>query len=117
MMVMHTHPFLKACFILYALVMLAGCSHSSSSDYTYSATIAEGRAAVQDVMAETGATSVSVALVDGDRVIWSEAFGKADREAGRSATTEYALWHLLGQQDAGHGRGHDSGGSGESIAG
>jgi len=88
MMVVHTHPFLKACFILYALVMLAGCSHSSSSDYAYSATIAEGRTAVQDIMAESIASSVSVALVDGDRLIWSEAFGKADRGADRNATTD-----------------------------
>ena len=60
MMVMHTHPFLKACFILYTLVMLAGCSNSSSSDSAYSATIAEGRTAVQDIMAESSASSVSV---------------------------------------------------------
>jgi CubicO group peptidase (beta-lactamase class C family) len=87
MIMMRTHPFLKACFILYTLVMLAGCSNSSSSDSAYSATIAEGRTAVQDIMAESSASSVSVALVDGDRLIWSEAFGKADREAGRNATT------------------------------
>jgi CubicO group peptidase (beta-lactamase class C family) len=87
MVVMRTHPFLKACFILYALVTLAGCSHSSSSEHAYSATIAEGRTAVQDIMAESGATSVSVALVDGDRLIWSEAFGKADRGADRNVTT------------------------------
>jgi CubicO group peptidase (beta-lactamase class C family) len=87
MMVMRNHPFLKACFILCTLVMLAGCSHSSSSEHAYSATIAEGRTAVQDIMAESIASSVSVALVDGDRVIWSEAFGKADRGADRNATT------------------------------
>lgn len=83
---MRTFPFLNACFISFTLVLLTGCSHSSSADHAYSATIAEGRSAVQDIMAESGATSVSVTLVDGDRVIWSEAFGKADRESARSAT-------------------------------
>ena len=87
MVVMRTLPILKDCFILYILVMLAGCSNSSSPNPPYSATIAEGRTAVRDIMAESGATSVSIALVDGDRVIWSEAFGKADRAADRNATT------------------------------
>jgi CubicO group peptidase (beta-lactamase class C family) len=84
---MHTHLLLKLCCILFAVMMVAGCSDSSSPDNPYSAAIAEGRAAVKEAMAETGATAISVALVDGDRVIWSEAFGDADREAGRKATT------------------------------
>jgi len=85
--IMHTHLLLKLCCILFAVMMVAGCSDSSSPDNPYSAAIAEGRAAVKEAMAETGATAISVALVDGDRVIWSEAFGDADREAGRKATT------------------------------
>jgi len=79
---------LKSVCLVMIAVLLSGCNHSSSSDYTYSATIAEGRSAVQEIMAESSASSVSVALVDGDRVIWAEAFGKADREAGRNATTD-----------------------------
>jgi len=73
------------CSLLFSLFLLSGCG--SSPPPTYSATIAEGRAAVNDVMAETNATSISVALVDNGRVVWSEAFGSADKEAGRSATT------------------------------
>ena len=79
--------FLKAFCILSAFTMLAGCSNSTSSSNLYSATIAEGRAAVKNVMAEAGASSVSVALVDGDKVIWSEAFGKADIEKDKNADT------------------------------
>ncbi len=71
--------------LLFLFLIFSGCS-SSDSGARYSATIAEGRAAVQEVMAETGATSVSVALVDGNGVIWSEAFGAADREAALNAT-------------------------------
>lgn len=85
---MSAHLFLKVCCILFSLVILAGCGgSSSSSSNSYSATIAEGRTAVNDVIKETGAAAVSVALVDGERVIWSEAFGKTDRGTGRDATT------------------------------
>jgi CubicO group peptidase (beta-lactamase class C family) len=38
----------------------------------------EGRAAVQETMNATGATAVSLALVDGDRFVWTEAFGLKD---------------------------------------
>lgn len=69
---------LKGFGILLTCLVLAGCGASSSQPGdSYPAAIAEGRAAVRDVMAETGARSVSVALVDGERVIWSEAFGDA----------------------------------------
>jgi CubicO group peptidase (beta-lactamase class C family) len=74
--------------LLVSLPVFAGCSGNSSLSPLYSTVIAEGRAAVKEVMAETGAASISVALVDGDRVIWSEAFGDADRGAGRRATTD-----------------------------
>ena len=84
---MQINLFLKVCFILCTHVMLVGCSDSSSPANPYAATIAEGRAAVKEAMAETGATAISVALVEGDRVIWSEAFGTADQESGRSSTT------------------------------
>lgn len=78
------------CFFI-SLFLFNGCTSDHGS--SYSATIAEGRRAVEEVMTESGATSVSVALVDGDRVIWSEAFGKADKGAGRAATTNtlYAI--------------------------
>ena len=68
---------LKLSFILWTLLILAGCSSSSTPRDPYAATIAEGRTAVEEAMAETGARAVSVALVDGDHVIWSEAFGAA----------------------------------------
>ena len=68
--------------------LFTGCSSDSGNDFTYSATIAEGRAAVSEVIEETGAVSISVALVDGDGVIWSEAFGSADRDAGMDATAD-----------------------------
>jgi len=67
----------KICRILFTVALLAGCGSSSQSGNPYSAAIAEGRAAVNDAIKETGARAISVALVDGDKVIWSEAFGAA----------------------------------------
>jgi CubicO group peptidase (beta-lactamase class C family) len=72
-------------FLPLSFLLLSGCSSLSDP---YSAAIAEGRAAVREVMADPGAVSVSLALVEGDRLIWSEAFGIADRDADRKATTE-----------------------------
>ena len=73
--------------VLFVAMFLGSCDDSSSSVDPWAATIAEGRATVKEVMAETEATSVSVALVDGDQIIWSEAFGSAERETERQATT------------------------------
>jgi CubicO group peptidase (beta-lactamase class C family) len=62
---------------------LAGC-HSGQPDYL--ATREAARAVVQSVMADTGAASVSVALVDSRGLVWAEAFGQEDRSAGTPAT-------------------------------
>lgn len=67
-------------FILFVASMVIGCSSSSPTSVNpYAAVIAEGHAAVSDAMTETGATAVSVALFDGDRVVWSEAFGTVNK--------------------------------------
>ncbi|HEY3276205.1 MAG TPA: serine hydrolase domain-containing protein [Syntrophorhabdaceae bacterium] len=54
----------------------------------YVATIAEGRAAAGEVMASTGASSISLAFIDGEQVVWAEAFGLADKETSVAPTTE-----------------------------
>ncbi len=45
----------------------------------YSAAIAEGRAAAGEVITGTGASSISVALVDGKRLLWAETFVSKDK--------------------------------------
>ena len=55
---------------------------------TYTATIAECRTAIREALEETGADSMSVALVDGETVVWSEAFGLAQKSTGQAATTD-----------------------------
>jgi len=76
--------------------MIAGCNGSASfssggtntertektgafSDYTD--VIAEGRSAATEIMAETGASSISLAFIDGNRSAWTETFGYADKAA------------------------------------
>lgn len=49
---------------------------------TFTTTIKEGRKAVRTALKETKATSASVALVSGDKVVWSETFGRG-KTAGK----------------------------------
>lgn len=74
--------------LLLAAALLLACGHSSDSAPSYAATMAEGRAAAREVMDETGASALSLALVDGERVIWAEGFGWADKAAGRAAAPD-----------------------------
>jgi CubicO group peptidase (beta-lactamase class C family) len=63
---------------VFCVLSLAGCS-SDSSPLPYNATIAEGRTAANDIMKSTGASSVSLAFIDGERLVWAETFGLADK--------------------------------------
>lgn len=75
------------CFFV-LLTALMGCPGGSGTVPIYQATINEGRAAIRDVMAESGASSISVAFVEDSRIIWSEATGDKDKEAKQKAETE-----------------------------
>jgi CubicO group peptidase (beta-lactamase class C family) len=80
---------LKKCLPFYLLVLLflsTGCSSNSSP--SYSAAIAEGRAAVQEIMTSSEASAISIVLVDENGLAWAQAFGKANREADLNATTD-----------------------------
>ena len=60
---------------------------------SYAATIADARAAVAVLMKDPAVSSISVALVDGDRIAWQQGFGYADRVAGTLPvpTTMYGI--------------------------
>jgi len=73
--------------VCFALIVFAPVP-VHSADLPYTATIAEGRTAVKEVMEQTGASSVSVAFTDGDRLVWTETFGYADRASGTLPTKE-----------------------------
>ncbi len=69
-----------------APVWLAGCGGSSAPGY--SATIADARAAILKALADSNTPSISVALMDRERVIWAEAFGTIDKAANTAPSTE-----------------------------
>lgn len=54
----------------------------------YTATIAEGKNAVREAMETKGATSISLAFVDGERLVWAETFGLADKESKTAPTAD-----------------------------
>jgi CubicO group peptidase (beta-lactamase class C family) len=76
-----------AIFIFLVFVALVGCSGSSSETSPYSATISAGRSIVRQVMNDTNATAVSVALSDGNGTIWTEAFGVTDKTDNNAVGT------------------------------
>ena len=69
-----------------ALPGLAWGRAQAAAPVSYAATIADGGAAANDLMASTGAASMSVALVDGSRIVWRQTFGVADRATGAKPT-------------------------------
>ena len=60
---------------------------------SYKATIKDGRAAAQALLEQSGAASLSLALVSGDRVVWQEALGYADKATSTApqADTMYGI--------------------------
>jgi len=66
------------------MLLLASCGPSSAPP-SYDAAIREGQSAAQELL-DQGASAVTIALVDGKDVLWSQAFGLADREAGQAAS-------------------------------
>jgi CubicO group peptidase (beta-lactamase class C family) len=73
-----------------ASLLLAGCNsgsdHNSSTDY--SRTISEGGKAANEILEQTGASSLSVALVADNKIVWAEAFGMADKELQIAPTVD-----------------------------
>ncbi|MCB1770584.1 MAG: beta-lactamase family protein [Candidatus Competibacteraceae bacterium] len=92
---MNRHEFLKTLIVLCVLAILPGCNDSDDppAPLTYTATIADGRAAIEQRLRDTDTPSASVALIDGERIVWSETFGyvdKAEKTAPR-LTTMYGI--------------------------
>ena len=81
---------------LIVMVLLAyGCSSSSSDSNSKSflTTIANTTAYVKTEMEKYKAVGLSVALVSGDKVVWSQGFGWADKE-NQIAATEDTVYML-----------------------
>jgi len=73
--------------MLWSAVLLAflmpACSGDHSNETNYAEAIESTRAYILDRMAEESVAGFAVALVDGDRIVWAEGFGAADRGEGR----------------------------------
>lgn len=59
----------------------------------YAAAIATLTTDIRASMAANGVVGLTIALVDGDRVVWKRGFGYADRKAGRRVTAR-TLFHI-----------------------
>ncbi len=71
--------------------LLTGCGDDAAGvlgSPSYAATILDGQAAIRQALVDTNTPSISVALVDDQRVIWAEAFGVIDKEQGLAPTTQ-----------------------------
>ena len=79
------HLFIVSVLLFY---LPAGCSSGNSVSPDYKATIAEAKTTAREAIAESGATALTLALVDGERVIWTESLGEADKGAGKAVGPE-----------------------------
>lgn len=69
---------LGLCFVLFSIY---GCSDGGSSAPTYNSTISRMTTYIQNHMIQNQVTGLSIALVDGQKVVWARGFGYADKEA------------------------------------
>ena len=65
---------------------IVGCG-DSDAPLSYNATIADARSAILKALTDSGTPSISVALIERNRVIWSEAFGVIDKATNAAPTT------------------------------
>jgi len=70
----------------------AAATHAAKTG-RWSATIKDAQAAANALLKESGAASISVAFVSGDRVVWSQGFGYADKatQTAPGADTMYGI--------------------------
>jgi CubicO group peptidase (beta-lactamase class C family) len=80
----------KSVIMMTFLVIFAGCSSSSNTpdETDYSSVISETRAYVNENLAANGIMGASAALVDGNRLVWAEGFGYADKNADVKAAPD-----------------------------
>ena len=63
--------------VLVLLAVTAGTAAAKTT--TYARTIKDGRAAAQALLEQSSAASLSLTLTSGDRIVWQETFGYADK--------------------------------------
>ena len=77
------------CFVsLLAFCVTMGGAGGCKKKTDYSKTIGQITALIEQSMQENQVTGLSIALVDGQKVVWAKGFGYADKENNVKATTE-----------------------------
>jgi CubicO group peptidase (beta-lactamase class C family) len=76
-----------------ALTLLVALAPSAQASAKYAGTIRDGRAAARALLAETGAPSLSLALISHGHIVWRQSFGYADvgTQTAPAPTTMYGL--------------------------
>ncbi len=80
---LNRRDFIKAVGITALASMTYNCSSSSVWQPDYSQTISEVKEFIIKKMTEDAVPGVSIALVDGDRTIWSDGFGVCEAKSNR----------------------------------
>lgn len=81
---------LRAVLVFLLVLLVSTCGGSGgNSQPSYQNTVAQMTVSIQKQLADSGVTGgVSIALVDGQNVVWAQGFGYADAGTGAPATTE-----------------------------
>ena len=76
-----------------ALLLLVSLAPAAQAASPYARTIRDGRAAARALLEQTGAPSLSLALVSNGRVVWRQSFGYADvdTKTAPTPTTMYGI--------------------------
>jgi len=75
--------------VVLIILISAGCSDSSESQsVSFATTIRETTAYIKAEMEKHNAVGLSIALVSGDKVVWSQGFGWANKENKIAATAD-----------------------------
>lgn len=80
--------FLKAVGVASFATISSSCSSSSWLTLDYSDTIADTRRLINKKMLEDNVPGLSIALVDGQRIVWAEGFGVAEVNSIRGVDAE-----------------------------
>ena len=76
-----------------ALTLLVALAPSAQASAKYAGTIRDGRAAARALLEQTGAPSLSLALISHGHIVWRQSFGYADvgTQTAPAPTTMYGL--------------------------
>lgn len=89
----HGRALIGAPLLALAMLVLFVLAPAVQAASPYARTIRDGRAAARELLAQTGAPSLSLALVSNGKVVWRQGFGYADvaKKAAPTADTRYGL--------------------------